>query len=204
MTKEELDPKLKKLFDHVYWSIYLYNSSLTELQIISDFEYNNEELQIVNSHTFNFYRVTLQYCFVMEYNKLLEIGRKGNEQNISSMFKLNESIQTLNGKSFDKLFSDNKIKLSTLKTTEFYSKMRALRDKKFAHADNNQINVPFKIKGFKTDDFEEGFKQLFIIKEILNNCTSLFEFTYDIQIPHRDSQTENFIRFLCQVSRLLL
>ena len=195
MTIDELDPKLKERFDHVYWSIYLYNSSLTELQIISDFTYSKRELQIVNSYTFNFYRVTLQYCFIMEYNKLLEKGRADKDQNISSLFQLNHAIQSTCGNSFEKVCIGNENKLLTLKASDYFKKMRDLRDKKFAHADNHEINAPFKVKGFQTQDFEQGFDNLYRIKEILNNCTLVFDFEYDLRIPHRDNRTENFIRF---------
>lgn len=105
MAKKLLDQSLKERFEHVYWSINLYNSSLTELLIVSDYTYNDSELQIVNSHTFNFYRVTLQYSFIMEYNKLLEKGNKDNKQNISSLQKLNEAIYSSLGKSYDVYYS---------------------------------------------------------------------------------------------------
>jgi hypothetical protein len=195
MTKDEINPELKERLEHVYWSIYLYNSSLTELQIISDFTYNEAELKIVNSHPFDFYRVTLQYCFVMEYNKLLEKGRADNSQNISSLYKLDDCMVTTFGKAFQLSSSRNSVELSNLKASKFYGKMRDLRDKKFAHADNHEVNIPFKVKGFRTEDFHEGFKHLAVIKQILQSYTEVFGFEYDLPIPHRDNRTENFIRF---------
>jgi hypothetical protein len=195
MAKDELPKYLKNRFDHVYWSIFLYNSSLTELQIVSDFTYNGSELKIVNSHTFDFYRVTLQYCFIMEYNKLLERGRSDNEQNISSLYKLNQAVFSEQGKSYENKYLDNENSLTTIKDSDYFAKIRNLRDKKFAHADNHEMNTPFSVKGFKTDDFENGFSHLMIIKGILNNLTSMFDFEYDLQIPYRDNRTENFIRF---------
>ncbi len=195
MAKDLIEKSLRDRFDHVYWSIYLCNSSLTELHIISDIPYNKNELSVVNSHPFNFYRVTLQYCIIMEYNKLLEKGRKDKDQNISSLFQLNEVIYSTRGKSFETIHLDNERKLLNIKATDFYENVRKLRDKKFAHADNHEINIPFKIKGFQTKDFEEGFLHLQTIKEVLNNCTTIYGFEYDLQSLFNDNRTENFIRF---------
>jgi hypothetical protein len=194
MAQELLEQSLKERFEHINWSVYLYNSSLSELQIISDYVYNSSELQIVNSSTFNFYRVTLQYCFIMEYNKLLEKGSKDNKQNISSLQKLNETIFSLKGNSFKNRFLENEEKLLNLKKSDFYEKLKKLRDKKFAHADHHDINVPYKINGFNSDELKEGFLHLQVIKEILINCTTIFDFECRIQIPNDDDRTENFIR----------
>jgi len=195
MAKELLEQSVKERFEHVYWSIYLYNSSLTELLIISDYVYNESESEIVNSHTFNFYRVTLQYCFIMEYNKLLEKGSNNKKQNISSLYKLNETIYSSLGKSFSEKFLENELKLSNLKSSDFYEKLKKLRDKKFAHADYHDINIPYRIDGFNSEELKEGFLHLQTIKDILNNCTTVYDFEYSIRIPDNDNRTENFIRY---------
>ncbi|MBU3822177.1 hypothetical protein KO566_08910 [Flavobacteriaceae bacterium XHP0103] len=195
MKKDDIDSKIQERFQHLYWSIYLYNLALSELQIISDLNFNQSELQIVNSHTFNFYRVTLQYCFAMEYNKILEIGRKDNNQNISSIYQLNEIIYSLNQSSFSEKYKENKEQIEFIKSSLFYNKMKKLRDKKFAHADNHEINIPFSTKGFSTEDIYQGFSQLSILKNVLNKLTFVYDFEYDLQIPNRDNRTENFIKF---------
>jgi len=190
-----MDKRIEERFNHVYWSIYLYNSSLNELQIISDLQYNQSELRIANSHTFNFYRITLQYCFIMEYNKLLEVSRKNNNEKISSLFQLNKFINSIIGKEFESTYYDNEKKLLDIKQTEFYKKVRALRDKKFAHADNHELNIPFNILGFKSEDFINGFAHLQTIKELLLNCTSFYDFEFALDIPQRELRTKNFIQF---------
>ena len=116
--KEQIENRLT----HIHWATYLYNSSISELQIISDEIYSKEEINIVNSHTFDFYRVTLQYCFVMEYTKLLEHGNKGNEQNISSLTRLNELINEEQTTDFQLTFSENTNSIKEIKDSDFYEK----------------------------------------------------------------------------------
>ncbi len=195
MAKNLLDKSLKERFEQVYWSINLYNSSLTELLIISNYVYNDSELQIINSHTFDFYRVTLQYCFIMEYNKLLEKGNNDKNQHISSLRKLNEAIYSSVGKSYEANYLENEVKLSNLKSTYFHEKIKKLRDKKFAHADNHDINIPYKIMGLNSEELNEGFLHLQTIKEILDSSTTVYDFEYSILIPNNDNRTENFIRY---------
>ena len=180
---------------HIHWSTCLYNTSLTELKIISDETYTGEEIKIVNSHTFNFYRGTLQYCFIMEYCKLLESGSTKKEQNISSLNKLNEIFLEKTTKDFHNRHYENIKLLEKIRGSNFYKKMKTLRDKKFSHADNDEINEPFKFKAFITVDFENAFEHLRIIKIIFNNFGSVFGRIYDLEIPSRDDRTRNFIKF---------
>src|SRR5699024_10943175 len=147
------------------------------------------------SHTFDIYRITLQYCCIMEYNKILEYGRINSDQNISSLYRLNELIHSIHNKSFSDKYAENKEIIKELKSSDFYGKMRELRDKKCAHADNHSVNTPFQIKGFQEDDFLNGFNQLHTIKGILDNLTSLYDIEYKLSIPHHDNRTENFIKF---------
>lgn len=193
----KMPEKLKEKFEQVYWSIYLLNSTLTELQIISDYDYNEKELSIVNSYTFSLYKVTLQYCLIMEYTKLFEEekeARKNKKQHISSLFKLNEALSKYE-KSFELKFVENIEKLNVLKSSDFFTHIKDLRDKKFAHSDSHEKNVPFNVKGFRPKDFEDGFYHLTVIKEILDNCSSKFDFEYALEIPHSDNRTKNFISY---------
>jgi len=192
MTKDE---QIENRLTHIYWSIYLYNTSLSELQTISDESYSREELKIINSHTFNFYRVTLQYCFIMEYCKLLENGSKKNEQNVSSLNRLNEILKEGSSNNFQKLYNENLHLIDEMKTSSFYKKIKTLRDKKFGHADNNEINKPFTIEGLRTKDIACGFEHLRMIKVIFNNFGSVYGREYDVAIPSRERRTRNFVSF---------
>lgn len=190
-----MDEQIENRLAHIHWSTYLYNTSLSELQIISDEIYTSDEIKIVNSHTFDFYRVTLQYCFIMEYCKLLEKGNKRNEQNISSLNTLNEILLEDSTKNFHVLHNENISLLESIKSSDFYNKIRNLRDKKFGHADNDKINKPFKLEGFCTNDFQSAFEHLQMIKVIFNNFASVYDREYALEIPSREDRTRNFIKF---------
>src|SRR5690625_4749517 len=122
-TDKEINPKLKERLNHVYWSIYLYNQSLSELRIVTNLKYDKSELKIANSHTFNFYKVTLQYCCIMEYNKILEYGRRDNDQNISSLYRLNKLIHSTHSQTISNKYLENKEKINELKSSAFHKKM---------------------------------------------------------------------------------
>jgi hypothetical protein len=190
-----MDNNIKNRLDQIYWSIYLYNTSLSELQILTDEIFTEDEIKIVESHTFKFYRVTLQYCFIMEYCKLLEKGNIKNDTNISSLNRLNEILLKDNPKNFKDIYEVNLSLIEKINKSNFNDKIRKLRNKKFGHADNDEINKPFNIKGFSKEDFENGFKTLKMIKEIFNNFGTLYGLTYSIEIPSEEKRTRNFIKF---------
>jgi hypothetical protein len=190
-----MEEQIENRLTHIHWSTYLYNTSISELRIISDELYSPNEIKIVNSHTFDFYRVTLQYCFIMEYCKLLEKGNINNEQNISSLNRLNQIFLQDSTKDFQMLFNQNDQLIESIKCSPFYKKIRSLRDKKFGHTDNNEINKPFKFEGFSTEDFENALKHLRMIKVIFNNFGSVYGRGYDLEIPSREDRTRNFIKF---------
>jgi hypothetical protein len=131
----------------------------------------------------------------MEYCKLLESGNKKNEQNISSLNKLNEIFKENNTKDFQPLYDENHNLIEKIKKSVFYRKIRTLRDKKFGHADNDEINKPFKFEGFRTIDFENAFDHLQMIKVVFNNFGSVYGRSYDLEIPSREDRTRNFIKF---------
>jgi len=195
MKFEDLPENIQERLNHSYWAVYLYNHSLNELHLISDVEYTPSQLKIVNSHTFDFYRITLHYCFVMEYNKLLEIGRRDSQQNISSLIQLNDAVRENLGAPFQRSHAINHSSLASIRDSDFFTKMRDLRDKKFGHSDSHDINKPFSFRGFKTEDFKNGVNHLRIIKQVIDTCTSPFDLSLDIDIPNREDRTHNFIQF---------
>ena len=190
-----MDKQIKNRLEQIHWSTYLYNTSLSELEILSDEIYIDDEIKIVNSHTFKFYRVTLQYCFIMEYCKLLEKGEKRNEKHISSLNRLNEILLNDNAMNFQNSYEVNLSLIENIKKSEFYNKIKTLRDKKFGHADNDEINKPFNMKGLCKEDFKNGFEHLKMIKEIFNNFGIIYGRTYSLEIPSKENRTRNFVKF---------
>ncbi|TAE19288.1 MAG: hypothetical protein EAY72_00305 [Bacteroidetes bacterium] len=130
----------------------------------------------------------------MEYCKLLEKGSKDNKQNISSLNRLNEIILNDSTKDFQILYDQNVFLIERIKNSDFCKKIRNLRDKKFGHADNYELNQPFKIESFSTNDFENAFEHLQMIKIVFNNFASIYDRQYDLEIPSRDDRTRNFIK----------
>ena len=183
--------ELNERFDHVYWSFYLYNTSLTELLLLTQSAYSPKECNIIKGRPFNFYKVTLQYCFLMEYNKLLEKGGKQKEHNVSSLFHLNKYMLDFIGDKYDESYLQNKVDLETILNTDTYYKFRDLRDSKFAHSDFK--SSPFQVKALNEDEIDEAFEHLNVIREVIKRCTKQFDFIYDLAIPSRDKRTFNFV-----------
>jgi ribosomal protein S17E len=190
-----MDNQIKNRLEQIHWSIYLYNTSLSELHILNEEIYTEDEIKIVNSHTFKFYRVTLQYCFIMEYCKLLENGNKNNNENISSLKRLNEILLNNYHNDFKNYYETNLTLIENIKSSDFYLKVKKLRDKKFGHSDKDEINTPFSIKGFREEDFENGFKHLKMIGEIFISFGKICERPYVLEIPSNENRTRNFIKF---------
>ncbi len=131
----------------------------------------------------------------MEYTKLLETGQKNSEENISSLTQLNNNILEYLGESFAVSHSKNKASISTIRKSDFCSKIRNLRNKTYGHSDNHEFNKPFSFRGFKTEDFQNGNQQLQIVKQVIDRCTEPFDLSLDIDIPNREDRTYNFIKF---------
>src|SRR5699024_1393037 len=156
--------------------------------------YNKDELKIINSSTFDFYKVTLQYCFIMEYCKLLEDKKKAKgSANASSLHRLNELFRKELGENFDEAYKNNNRNIRVLQVSFFHEKIRSLRDKKFAHSDANNINNPYEITRFLESEIEEGFKHLRVIRRVINSLTSPYDSQYISEIPYHDKRTRNFI-----------
>lgn len=187
-----LPAKNLKQFDHVYWSFFLLKTSILELQILSRNDFNKGEVSILNSHTMSFYKVTLQYCLIMEYSKLMEVSMKTTKQGLSSLIKLNDLTLTFKDE-FKPNYDLNIQKLFELKSSNFYNKIKTLRDKKFAHSDSHTINNPFSIKGLSFEELNTGLNQLIEIKRIIDSCSFVFDFEYSNNLSSVENRTKNFI-----------
>src|SRR5699024_9515415 len=145
ISYKEMAPDLKERLQHIHWTIYIANQALTELYTVTYEDYSKTELKIVNSSTFNFYKVTLQYCFIMEYNKLME-GKSRNDQNICSLQQLNEKMLISYKDLYAESYERNVKLINNLRESDYRNYIKGLRDKKFAHADLNKINQPYEIR----------------------------------------------------------
>lgn len=186
---------IESRYQYVYSSANLCNKSLTEIFYLSR-TMSQEEVALINGPPFQFYRVSLQYCFNSEYNKLLENRRKISSQtnHISSIYYLNNSVLKIEGEKFNEVYQKNQSILQLVEHSTFRKKQLALRDKKFSHSDFHEINNPFRIEGLATDEIGEVFEHLKIIYTVLNNCASFFDREYDCKVSYNDDRTSNFIK----------
>ncbi|GAL78611.1 hypothetical protein JCM19274_1075 [Algibacter lectus] len=195
MSQNNIPDHLKKRYHHVYSAFHLCNTSLTETKILNLSDFNPKELELVNGHTFKYFRVTLQYSYIMEYHNLLEKGRKNSSEHISSLVRLNEALKNTLGPKFNDRYQENITLIEELKSSLYLKKLQDLRDKKFAHSEKNPINEPFKIKGLNEGDISNGIEHLSIMREIIKNCTSPYGFDYKLETPSSENRTLNFIKF---------
>jgi hypothetical protein len=191
-TSKTIPTKNQKQFDHVYWSFLLLKTSILELQIFSRNDFNKSEISILNSHTMSFYKVTLQYCLIMEYSKLMEFSSSAQKQGLSSLMKLND-LTLIYQDEFKPIYDLNIQKLNELKSSPFYIKIKRLRDKKFAHSDSNIINKAFNISALSLQELNMGLNQLLEIKKIIDSCSFIFDFEYSNNLSSVENRTENFI-----------
>lgn len=182
------------LFDPYYSTLEWANMALTEIHHLSK-ERPPHEIELINSHTFMFYRVSLQYMYVSEYCKLLnEYYLKRPTNNAASFFKLMIDVSASKGVSFSALATELKTELSDLAESDYAKKLRLNRDKRFAHLDSNSPIGSLSVPGLTVEEIAMGFDHLRILYRILNKCASLFDIEFECEIPHRDGRTDNFIQ----------
>jgi hypothetical protein len=186
---------IEKLCTHVQASFHLCNLAFSEIWYLTQTPTTNDEYEIATRHPFDLYSVSLQYFFIMEYTKLMEVDKGDFKKYISSVSKLNNKIRGFIGENFEINFQNNKLSLNNIEKTSLCIKLKDLRNKKFAHSDDDSINDPFSIKGLSGSELLECKNHLTIIYEIINKCLSVFEYMWLEQIPSIDNRTENFIKF---------
>ena len=168
--------------------------ALTELGYLTK-ERSQDQIDIVESHTFQYYRISMQYMFVMEFTKLLEPDTKGTRwerfenRHASSLAKLSRKINEAFGTSFARQHDDNINILKDIRDSGFYGDVKEKRDEEFAHTDANRQD-PLKITSFSTEEIDEAFKLMEKLKCVLDNCTSVYGYDF---IFDQDTTTDNFI-----------
>jgi hypothetical protein len=196
--------ELQKLSRFVKASFNWCNISFGELWYLTQTPNSKEEIELARSHTFSFYGITLQYCFVMEYCKLLERRDKADDRNIASLSKLNYKLKDFVGSQYLPKYAANESLIENLKSSRLYDKLKKLRDKKFGHSDGDVAYDPLSIKGFTAEDIDDGLQHLTILLEIANNCFKELGYEVIETVPHRDDRTANFIKFHAQYERYYL
>lgn len=179
-----------KNFEYVQMSLNLVFTSLTELGYLS----KARGFELLNGPPFQYYTVTLQYMFIMEYIKLLESDSKRNPLNhFASVEKLSIEVYKDIGTPFKETHDLNLSRIEALRQTDYFKNLKNKRDKKFGHTDADFIGNPMSIEGLADDTIEKGLEQLNAIKQINDACTSPYGYKFFFQ--HPDNRTDNFIKF---------
>src|SRR5690606_844881 len=118
-------------FSYVQMSCRLAFIALTELGYLTK-ERSQDQIGIVESHTFQYYKISMQYMFIMEFTKLLEPDTKDRRlrkteawedyesQNISSLEKLSRRINDSLVMAFEYKHDENKKVIGEISYSELY------------------------------------------------------------------------------------
>lgn len=179
-------------FSYVQACLHWTHKALVEISFLNK-ERTPKEIELVNGSLFVFYRMTLHYMFTMEYIKLLEgVNNRYPKSHYGSLEKLSLAVYDMQDVDFKQKHEQNLKILSAIKETDLYIKVKNDRDKKFAHTDVDSSN-PFTFHSFTDTEIEDAFRQLSMMKSVMDNCSGKFGFEFIFQ--HADNRTDNFIKF---------
>lgn len=185
--------RINKLISYVQSSLYFCNEAFNEIWHITQTPNTKEEYDIVKGRPFGFYGIALQYCFIMEYTKLLDPKKSDENENVSSLFKLNNEVKEFLGDSYEIKFLKNRKLLNEISKSDLCIRLKNLRNKKFGHSDDHTIYDPWKIEGFTGEQIVEIGKHVKLLLEIANNC---FAAASDMSFGlYNDDRTANFVRY---------
>ncbi len=188
-----MDEKVTQLISYAQSSLYFANEAFNELWHITQTPNTKEEYDIVAGNPFGFYGITLQYCFIMEYNKLLDVNTSKENENVASLLRLNKKAKEILGDVFESKFLDNIKLLKEITNSELYKRLKKLRNKKFGHSDSDLINNPWKVEGFTGQQIDGMRNQIQVLLIVFNNI--LAEISDANFWLHNNDQTANFIRY---------
>ncbi len=185
-----MNPEIEN-FSFVQASLHWTFMAITEIGFLNKAR-SVQEIELINSPPFTFYRISLHYMFTMEYMKLMESNNDRYPNNhIASLEKFSDAVckEVID---FVELHNQNLQVLKSIRSSDFYTKLKGDRDKKFGHADSDYQEY-FSFRSFSDNEIETAITQLNMFKSIMDNCTSIFDSEFVFQ--HIDPRTDNFIRF---------
>jgi hypothetical protein len=189
--KEEID----LLISYVQSSLYLCNEACNELWHITHIPATKEEYDIVSGPPFRFYEVTLQYCFVMEYARLLDTKQPKLNENSSSLFRLNISVFDFLGDKFNVAYLKNEKILDGIIKSELFIRFKKLRDKKFGLPGQDEGENAREIQDFTGEQLEETKLQIETLLNVFNVILLKVKGKGASFLLHNDDRTGNFIRY---------
>jgi hypothetical protein len=184
--------KINQLVSYAQSSLYLCNEAFNELWHITQTPVTKEEHDIAAGHPFRFYEVVLQYCFVVEYTKLLDARTSGPNEN-ASLFKLNVTALDFLGDKFNFEYLKNEKALNEINKSELFYRFKKLKDKKFGLSEGHEINNPPGMKDLTGEQMEETKLQIEILLKVFNVILGKVNDTRFWL--YNDDRTGNFIRY---------
>lgn len=181
-------------FAHVKSSVVKSARAVLELyNLLLDFNYSRESLDISKNSTFNLYRVALSYMISNEYCKIFDKKHSKNSPKLSSIYVLIQELELLKNKKYRQLLSTLEI------NNDINREIKHLRDKTYAHADLDPVNKAFHIPVLNMEQVIEVHTNLKKVNNIANalskvlaeenNVIPEYTLVYDL----RENQTFNFI-----------
>jgi len=182
-------------FKHVLSSLLICSQAIHELRTLSQ----KYDLEIVNAtirqNPFRFYRGSLSSMITLEYYKLFNPDERGAAlSNVIKLWRIAfEKHKELTA------YKNNAdiIKLENIQHWESLKAIRRLRNKKVAHSDKDDLNIPCNIRVFNEDEIETISKDLDTAINVFNIISKLGDFTI-VEFPHQSrgsNQTKNFIQY---------
>jgi hypothetical protein len=164
-------------------ALTLANMAISELKILWDFE-EEDTAKMLGGPPFQSYALALQYMFFMEITKLLERPNKIFPTNHeASIEKAGEAILKKGFNEYSDKHSYVVENLNSIRESEFFKKLKTLRDKKFAHADGDLNFDPMKIPILKSEEISECMNLLVVLFDIWKQITTALDYDFESRVP---------------------
>jgi hypothetical protein len=181
---------LEERLNHVCSSLFFCSQAVHELRTLTTRYELSEANFLTQKPPFNFYKASLMYLIILEYCKLFY--PKETRDRLSSIYNLwDESCKLYPGLDNE----SNRLAINSLEINELTMNIKMLRDKRFAHSDQHDLNKLFNIKVFTEDEQNELASQMNIAFYLLNEIHQCAKGS-DLLFPHHStgvSQTRSFI-----------
>ena len=179
--REQISPAF---FEPLFNALSFCNKALSELNLMENIIHTDEETEILNNYTFDFYKLSVRYCFNNEYCKIFSSQNANQPGNLSSLLQINNHLFQRLGSAFESTFNNNANLLFSIIETDFYKDQMLLKQVNEVGSMINQLNYK---------DVQTAFQHLIVGAKVLSNCTSLFDLDLTISIPNINTSTIDFV-----------
>lgn len=171
-------------FEPMSSSLSFCNKALSELNLIENVIHTDGENDILNNHTFAFYKLSVKYCFNNEYCKIFANKIHDESANSASIIHINNYLHQKLGNEFESAFIINIQLLSSIAESSFFKNQLLLNQKNEVGCTINQLNYK---------EVQTGFQHLNTAAKVIKNCMSHFDLDYNLAIPNINTSTINFV-----------